>query len=1571
MTSVVHPSANADSRPSVGTFSSILVGGESLLIQCADILRARGHSIHAVVTKASPIAAWAEAEGVRVIPLVPGWEAALRAGEVDYLFSVANLELLPSRALGLARRAAVNFHDGPLPRYAGLNAPVWAIADGQPTHGITWHVMTEQADAGAILVQREFPLTPDERALSLNARCYEAAIDAFRELVSRLESGQTEGSVLPLDLASRHFGHDRPSNGCVLDPTQTAESLDALARALDFGTFPNPIGVPMLRVGSSLVAALGVEVLPTASDAPAGTLLSTSELGLDIATATRAVRVSRLHTADGHPISVASLLQSSGLRVGDRVPLVESAEATALAAVQRKVLRHEAWWVERLASLSALPAPLARVRADAAPVVAREQLDGPVLPDAVRQGPIAPWMLAALFVGRLTGTTDGDIGLVTDTLDALVQDASPWFATAVPIRLSLDAETVVAQAADALRAARDAVAGRGTWSRSVPLRYPSLRHQRGATRLPVVVADGVALAERQVEADLVIGLDAATGRTVWRFAPDVYAAADVAALAERFGAFADAVVAAPAESRVATLPILPAAERTRILSDWNQTAVSVTPQCVHEVILAQAAATPDADALVATDDSLTYAELVRRATRVAHGLIARGVGPDVLVGLYLPRESALVVSLLGTHLAGGAYVPLDPQYPADRIAHMVADSGLRVVLTTRALRGTIPAGSDQMIVCVEDLLEATAGDAPLPPTGVTPAHLAYVIYTSGSTGLPKGVMVEHRQVVNFFAGMDDTIGTGVPGTWLAVTSLSFDISVLELCWTLARGFRVVLAPGDRREAEAAGRLHAARGIGFSLFYFSADENEQRRDKYRLLLEGAKFGDARGFDAVWTPERHFHAFGGLYPNPSVTSAAVAAITSRIAIRAGSCVLPLHHPLRVAEEWSVVDNLSNGRVGISVAAGWQPNDFVLRPASFGVAKDALVRDLATLRALWRGESVDFPHPSGKGEVALRVLPRPVQPELPVWYTTAGNPDSYVLAADLGANVLTHLLGQSLDELAGKIALYREAWRNKGNPGRGHVSLMLHTFLGPDAAIVKEKVRGPLTEYLRTSVGLIKQYASSFPALKKRADGTTADLDFAAMTPEETEALLAYSFERYYETSGLFGTPEQAEELVDRLKGLDVDEIACLIDFGIETDTVLESLESLDQLRARTSAPRVAATSAASWTVPQLIADYGVTHVQCTPSMAAMLAASPDGRAALTRVGTLLVGGEPLPPGLAADLRSLVTDRVFNMYGPTETTIWSTVASVGPGAVHIGRPIANTTCLVLDERREPVPIGVAGELWIGGDGVVRGYHARPALTEERFVTLSVRGRPERAYRTGDLVRWLPDGTLEHLGRLDHQVKIRGYRIELGEIEAAIADDGGVREVAVIDREDVPGDKRLVAYVVGRPGAVLDPEALKARCRARLPEFMVPSHIALLADLPRTPNRKVDRRALPAPESVGRGVTPTTYVAPQNEIESTIASIWCDVLRVPEVGVRDNFFDLGGHSLLAVQVHGRLKQALQRDLAITDLFRFPTVQALAQFLSTAGTSQAPETAAATGASRASARRDAMRRRAGADTAR
>ncbi len=356
----------------------------------------------------------------------------------------------------------------------------------------------------------------------------------------------------------------------------------------------------------------------------------------------------------------------------------------------------------------------------------------------------------------------------------------------------------------------------------------------------------------------------------------------------------------------------------------------------------------------------------------------------------------------------------------------------------------------------------------------------------------------------------------------------------------------------------------------------------------------------------------------------------------------------------------------------------------------------------------------------------------------------------------------------------------------------------------------------------------------------------------------------------------------------------------------------------------------TTADGRALAQMLEAHAITVMQATPATwRLLLEAGWSGRAGLK----ILCGGEPLPAELARQLLSRCAE-LWNMYGPTETTIWSTCGRVQAAEdIHIGRPIDNTELYILDAQQQPVPVGVAGELLIGGAGLARGYFNQPALTAEKFIAHPFRPAA-RLYRTGDLARYRPDGTVDCLGRLDFQVKIRGYRIELGEIEACLAQHPQVKECVVTAREDTPGDKRLVAYVVASPPARLDPEQLRDHVRAQLPDYMVPAAFVPLTTMPRTPNGKTDRHALPLPNYVR--ANSVERILPQNEVEQRLADIFSDVLRLKIVGTNESFFELGGHSLLAVRLMVRIEEEFGKRLPLGVLFSAPTVGDLAKRLTT-----------------------------------
>jgi amino acid adenylation domain-containing protein/non-ribosomal peptide synthase protein (TIGR01720 family) len=633
------------------------------------------------------------------------------------------------------------------------------------------------------------------------------------------------------------------------------------------------------------------------------------------------------------------------------------------------------------------------------------------------------------------------------------------------------------------------------------------------------------------------------------YSSDLFDAPTIERMVARLQLLLEAVVAKP-EAPLSALPFLLAGEEQALLGAWAGPAPApASPLCLHQLFEAQAERSPSALAVIDGEQRLTYAQVEQRANRLAHALLARGVGPESLVGVCLSRSSALVIALLAVLKAGGAYVPLDPAYPAARLAQILDDAALRLIVCEVATLAALPVERGPVLV-IDDAGALDGAGEVRPTSGVRPDQLAYVLFTSGSTGRPKGVAIEHRSPVALIDWAKTIYSLDDCRALLFSTSISFDLSVFELFLPLASGGAVV----------------------------------------------------------------------------------------------------------------------------------------------VADNALA------------------------------LP--------------------------------------------------------GLPARDEVTMV-------------NTVPIALTELLR-------------------------------------------------------------------MKALPISaRIICL-------------------------------------------------------------------------------AGEPLSPTLVEQTYACPgVSAVYNLYGPTEDTTYSTFTRVEPGApVTIGRPITGGRARILDRHRHLVPAGVVGEIYLGGIGLARGYLGQPELTAERFVPDPF-AAGERLYRTGDLGRFRADGEIEYLGRIDHQVKLRGFRIELGDIESALARHPRVREAVALVREDHPGERRLVAYLAldggGGGEPPLGPTELRAFLRERLPEHMVPSTFVLVDRLPLTPNGKVDRRALPRPDESAAPSSSDELAAPGSAVEETLAAIWASVLRLPRVGIHDNFFEIGGDSILSIQIVVKAQQA-GLELTPRQLFQHQTIAELAE---------------------------------------
>ncbi|MGC5775194.1 MupA/Atu3671 family FMN-dependent luciferase-like monooxygenase [Paenibacillus pabuli] len=941
---------------------------------------------------------------------------------------------------------------------------------------------------------------------------------------------------------------------------------------------------------------------------------------------------------------------------------------------------------------------------------------------------------------------------------------------------------------------------------------------------------------------------------------------------------------------------------------------------IQEIFEEQARKAPIDIAVCYKDRTINYTELNERANQLAHYLREEyQIEANDRVAILLDRSEEILIGILGVLKSGAAYVPIDPSLPHNRIMEILKDSGSKVVISENKYLFHIGESTGILAIDAERLkLEKQPIFNPDPSSKFS--DLAYIIYTSGSTGKPKGVMVEHKNVINFFSAMDKELQPEANDAMLALTTISFDISVLELLWTVTRGIQVTIHPNDDTQWNGLDNylnLENEKSIEFSLFFFSSYDNEQTHDKYRLLLDSTKLADKNEFSAVWTPERHFHEFGGIYPNPSVISAALAMTTTNLRIRSGSVVSPLHDSIRIAEEWSVVDNLSNGRVEVSFASGWHADDFVLAPNKYQDRKNIMVQQIDEVRSLWRGSKIIRKNGLDK-EVMVGTYPRPLQEELPVWVTTSGDKETFIQAGKIGANILTHLLGQDLDKLKENIRAYRKALKDNGHrPEKGKVSLMLHTYIGEDLEEVRKIVQGPFIHYLRSSVSLIRNLA------------TELGVEPSALENEHVvEQVLEIAFEKFWNSSALLGTPETCSLMINKLASIGVDEAACLIDFGVDAQEVMNSFEHLIDLKNRFRPDGKSLKKEPD--------RKAITMMQCTPSHLGMLQSDDRSRSFLASLKKLIVGGEVFSEKLAKAMQKEISGSIYNMYGPTETTVWSMAHKLeeSSGLIPLGRPIGNTRIYILDSQQRIVPTGAIGEIHIGGDGVSRGYWQRDDLTREKYIPDPYSDRPgDRLYRTGDLAMYREEGMIQYIGRQDFQIKVRGHRVELGEVEARLGEFPDIQEYAVVKRADHGLEDYLCAYYVSKRN-VEAPE-LREFLSHYLPDYMLPSRYVQIHEMPLTYNGKIDRKALPDPSSIDKASIEGPE-QPKGETETKIQRIWGELLRVnPEnIGVNQNFFDIGGNSILHIQMNAMLEKWFPGKVTVANQFNLPNIRSLAEYI-------------------------------------
>ncbi|MEG4088746.1 AMP-binding protein, partial [Microcoleus sp. Pol12B4] len=796
-------------------FSCFLIGEGSLLIHCAELLLERGHQIFGIISLDVSISSWAKAKEIPHIQPTDNLIAFLRQQPFDYLFNIVNRSLLPKEIVELPRQLAIDYHDAPVPKYAGLNATSWALMHREKTHGVTWYVMSDSVEGGDILKQVAIDIADDDTAFSLTGKCHAAAIRAFEELVDEISTGQALSNKQNLDERT-YLGHSkRLFAGGVLSFNRCADDMDADIRALDFGSYPNALGVAKLAIGSDLIVIPKLEVKDDLSKSSPGTITAIESSFLTVSTASYEVALHQVLTIDGQALSIPDLVERFGLQVGYQFKDIEPDRARRIERLDGLIAHHEAFWVEKLATLQPITVPYADPMASHLEQKQYTSVKMSIphevttfLEERHLDWNQSDFLFAAFatYLGRIGGTGCFDIGFRDVELQRELIGLESFFASIVPCRVDIDYEQSFEEVFAVFRKQWELTKLHKTYARDVVARYPDLRSLPDLSRkpmFPVVVERVEKLDEHQAGFgnELTLVIPSQGKECGWLYNTEALDGDSIARMLDQFASFLQGIVTDP-KGRVAEIPLLSDLDCHKILVEWNDTQADYPKdKCIHQLFEAQVEQTPDAVAVVYEDEQLTYRELNARANQLAHYLQKLGVGPEVLVGIFVERSLEMMVGLLGILKAGGAYVPLDPAYPKERLAFMLSDSQVSVLLTQEKLLTGLPE-QDAYAICLDTGWGVISQESEQNlNSGVNAANLAYIIYTSGSTGKPKGTMIVHRGLVNYLSwcikayAVADGVGSPVH------SSIGFDATITSLFSPLLVGQRVVFLP-EKQEIEA-------------------------------------------------------------------------------------------------------------------------------------------------------------------------------------------------------------------------------------------------------------------------------------------------------------------------------------------------------------------------------------------------------------------------------------------------------------------------------------------------------------------------------------------------------------------------------------------------------------------------------------------------------------------------------------------------------------------------------------------------------------------------------------------------
>jgi len=795
--------------PQKKQFTCFMIGEGTLVIQCAKHILEQAHQILGMISHDEAVTHWANRKGIPCIQATDKLIDFLSQQPFDYLFSIINFSVLPKDILLLPRQYAINYHDAPLPKYAGINATSWGIINQEKTWGVTWHIMSERIDGGDILKQTPIEIAQNETAFTLNLKCYEAAIHSFKQLSDELSCDQVVARPQKVEERSYFSRFNKSSKGCLLSWNRKAHEIDAWVRALDFGSSPNPLGLAKFWLGSDFVIMNKIDVLDALSTSPPGTITAIDDNGIKVATASDDVTLRQVKTIEGQTLSIPDFVTKFGLHEGYQFKEINPNLAKRIEHFDALLAKHEAFWVERLATLQPITIPY--ITQSASPLKRQRTFKTIEIPMPTEVTNFlnechttwhkSDFMLVAFvaYLSRIGDKPSFDIGFKDVELQTELAGIEGLLASYKPCRITVEPENRFDKIFDAVQEQIALVKRHKTYIRDIVIRYPVLASKAELRNEPLypVIIERVEKRENHkigLGYDLSLIIQENDQKCYWFYDTAVLDDDSITRMLGQLTAFMQGIVTHSAK-RISEFPLLSEQERHQILVEWNNTQVDYPKDvCLHQLFEAQVERTPDAVALVFENKQLSYRELNQRANQLAHHLINLGVKPETLVGICIERSLEMVVGLLGILKAGGAYLPLEPTYPNVRLAFMLEDAQVSVLLTQEKLIKKLPDHIEHIICLDTDwkIISLLSWENPI--SGVSPKNLVYVIYTSGSTGKPKGVLLNHYNVVRLFKATNSWFHFSEQDVWTLFHSLAFDFSVWELWGAFFYGGCLVIVP---------------------------------------------------------------------------------------------------------------------------------------------------------------------------------------------------------------------------------------------------------------------------------------------------------------------------------------------------------------------------------------------------------------------------------------------------------------------------------------------------------------------------------------------------------------------------------------------------------------------------------------------------------------------------------------------------------------------------------------------------------------------------------------------------------